>query len=496
MLVLNAGLRVVSASRSFYRTFDVTPLETEGYLVYELGDGQWNIPELRRLLEDILPGHSEFDDYEVTHHFPDIGQRTILLNARRMFRPGNGSQLILLAMEDITERRRAERLLQEQERTLRALFEGTLDAILIADDTGVFTRVNAAATALLGYPAEALIGKRISDLMADASGSEEAFDAQWKSFLAQGHQEGIITLRRADGGLVHTEFRARAHFVPGRHVSTLRDITERTRLEAERAAAFEALEAAYEREHRIAEALQHPLTMEVAEDAFPGLHIATLYEAAWQEADVGGDLFDAFALPRGLVALALADVSGKGLTAAARAIQIKEVLRAFCREYPYAPNQILARLNDFACDTRRYDDRSDESFVCLSLAILDPVTGEGGIVSAGCEPPAILRANGTTESIDTAGLPLGIRRENLYMLHPFRLAAGDILLLVTDGITEARRKRQFLGYEGMLDLARQHRASRKDATLRETGKAILEGAKAFAGSRLRDDACLLLARKQ
>src|SRR5262245_38974499 len=79
MLVLNADLRVVSASRSFYRTFDVTPLETEGNLVYELGDGQWNIPELRRLLEDILPSHSEFDDYEVTHHFPGVGQRTILL---------------------------------------------------------------------------------------------------------------------------------------------------------------------------------------------------------------------------------------------------------------------------------------------------------------------------------------------------------------------------------------------------------------------------------
>jgi serine phosphatase RsbU (regulator of sigma subunit) len=237
---------------------------------------------------------------------------------------------------------------------------------------------------------------------------------------------------------------------------------------------------------------------EIREDAFPGLSLATVYEAASQDADVGGDFFDAFALPRGLVALAIADASGKGLEAAVRTLQVKNVLRAFSREYPFCPNQILSRLNDFVCDTLRYDD-GDEGyyfggFVCMTLAILDPRTGEGNIVSAGCEPPAILRRDGTVDSIRSHGLPLGIQRETLYQMTPLHLECGDTLLFTTDGITEARRQRtrDFLGYCGMLDLAQKHR---KEACVRRMALAILEGARSFADGVLRDDACLLIARK-
>ncbi len=102
LLVLHADLRVKSASASFYRFFQVNPAETEGCLVYELGNGQWNIPELHRLLSDILPKSKVLDDFEVTHAFEAIGPRTLLLNARQI----DHVQLILLAIEDITERKR------------------------------------------------------------------------------------------------------------------------------------------------------------------------------------------------------------------------------------------------------------------------------------------------------------------------------------------------------------------------------------------------------
>jgi len=113
LLVLDAGLRVVSANHAFYRTFQVAPEETAGRFVYELGDRQWDIPELRRLLEEILPQNTQFNDYEVRHNFEHIGERIMLLNARRIYREANKTHLILLAIEDITERKRAEEALQK-----------------------------------------------------------------------------------------------------------------------------------------------------------------------------------------------------------------------------------------------------------------------------------------------------------------------------------------------------------------------------------------------
>ena len=83
-MVLNSGMQVVSANRSFYETFHVTPQETEGKLIYALGNKQWDIPGLHQLLEDILPKNTVFESYEVEHDFPEIGRRIMRLNARRI----------------------------------------------------------------------------------------------------------------------------------------------------------------------------------------------------------------------------------------------------------------------------------------------------------------------------------------------------------------------------------------------------------------------------
>ncbi|HEY0141800.1 MAG TPA: response regulator [Thermoanaerobaculia bacterium] len=107
LLILDGKLRVHSANRAFYQTFNVTAAETEARLIYELGNGQWNIPDLRTLLEDILPMSSVFNDYELEHDFPEIGRRIMLLNARQL-RQGSHAELLVLAMEDVTERRRVE----------------------------------------------------------------------------------------------------------------------------------------------------------------------------------------------------------------------------------------------------------------------------------------------------------------------------------------------------------------------------------------------------
>ncbi|OGG40211.1 hypothetical protein A2116_00790 [Candidatus Jorgensenbacteria bacterium GWA1_49_17] len=105
ILILDKNLRVMAANESFYRVFQVESEDTEGKIVYELGNGQWDIPTLRKLLEDILPKNAFFKGFEVAHEFPSIGRKIMILNARRIhFKEDTSFQpIILLAMEDVTE---------------------------------------------------------------------------------------------------------------------------------------------------------------------------------------------------------------------------------------------------------------------------------------------------------------------------------------------------------------------------------------------------------
>ena len=102
LLVLDSRMRVVSANRSFYREFRTSPDEMEGRDLYALGDGAWDLPELRELLETILPGNTAFEDFRVEHDFPGVGRRVLLLNGRRIVNAEGEPELILLAFEDVT----------------------------------------------------------------------------------------------------------------------------------------------------------------------------------------------------------------------------------------------------------------------------------------------------------------------------------------------------------------------------------------------------------
>jgi two-component sensor histidine kinase len=130
VLVLDEELRVIAASRSFYSAFKVSAEDTRGRLLYALGDGQWDIPKLRVLLENIIPEHGVMEGYEVEHEFPDLGQRTMCLNARQVFYKGGANKTILLGVEDITERRILER---EKDELLRQVEEARVSAQAIVD---------------------------------------------------------------------------------------------------------------------------------------------------------------------------------------------------------------------------------------------------------------------------------------------------------------------------------------------------------------------------
>jgi PAS domain S-box-containing protein len=125
LLILDQGLRVVTANRAFHQTFRMSRQDIQGRPVYGLGDGQWDIPELRSLLEEVAPQHAVMEAYEVERNFPAIGRRSMLLNAREVFDQRNAPTLILLTIEDVTDRRAAEReiaeLLQQKETLLQEM---------------------------------------------------------------------------------------------------------------------------------------------------------------------------------------------------------------------------------------------------------------------------------------------------------------------------------------------------------------------------------------
>ncbi len=127
-VILDRELRVVAANSCFFRTFQVSEKETEGKLIYQLGDGQWDIPRLKKLLEEIIPKDSFFKDYEVDHDFPSIGRKIMVLNARQLFYKSEKTNieplppLVLLAMEDVTDRRMiAEKLAEYAQRIENSL---------------------------------------------------------------------------------------------------------------------------------------------------------------------------------------------------------------------------------------------------------------------------------------------------------------------------------------------------------------------------------------
>jgi two-component system CheB/CheR fusion protein len=150
LLVLDSDLRVRTASHAFYEIFHVSPHETENQLLYELGNGQWNIPALRSLLGEILPRDSQVNDFVVKHEFEQIGARTMMLNARRLIQADDQSPLILLAVEDITESETAKSALHESEQRFRTLFELGPVAVYTCDASGVIGEFNARAAELWG----------------------------------------------------------------------------------------------------------------------------------------------------------------------------------------------------------------------------------------------------------------------------------------------------------------------------------------------------------
>ncbi len=262
-----------------------------------------------------------------------------------------------------------------------------------------------------------------------------------------------------------------------------------TQAQISRAIAETKMAARYEREHQIAETLQNVLLFKPSPEALPGLDIDACYEPAWDDAEVGGDFLDVLPLTEGRVALVVGDLSGKGLAAAARTAEVRFALRAFLSE-TWHPAQALLRLNRFLVDAQRAEGQNREGFAAVSLAVLDPVSGEAVLAVAGMDSPLVLRQHGSAEVVEARGMPLGVDPEAAYEALTVQIAPGEGILLVSDGITEARRGSDFLDVAGLKGLAEQ---AMRHAGACQIAGTVLKGAKAFAGGKLKDDACVLVA---
>ncbi len=212
LLILDEKLRVVSASRSFYRQFQVEPEETERRLVYELGNGQWDIPALRELLQTIISSQTTIEEFEVRHHFESIGEKVMLLNARRMLRESGKPTLILLAIEDITQRSAVEQKLSDSESKYRMLVEEINSIILRFNHEGNITFFNHFSEKLFGYNREEVLGKPLVGTIVpcrDSSGRDNSIMCrEIFSDPAQFYQKESEGIRK-DGSHVFFSFSAK-----------------------------------------------------------------------------------------------------------------------------------------------------------------------------------------------------------------------------------------------------------------------------------------------
>lgn len=249
-------------------------------------------------------------------------------------------------------------------------------------------------------------------------------------------------------------------------------------------------------EHLIAETLQRSLLSAPEAQTFAGLDVHTEYEAAWAEALIGGDFYDTLPLPGGRVALVVGDVAGKGLSAATHTAEVKYALRAILHDCP-DPGAALARLNDYLIHSRSVRPGESSLLVAVALTVVDTRTGEALVSLAGAEPPLLLRAGGEAEELTAGGMLLGVAHGEGYDVRRVQLADSDSLLMVTDGLTEARRGAEFFGHDGLRAAARRvlMPSGTSTASLLPAGQAIIAEARRFTGGLLHDDVCLLLVRR-
>jgi serine phosphatase RsbU (regulator of sigma subunit) len=264
-------------------------------------------------------------------------------------------------------------------------------------------------------------------------------------------------------------------------------ITQETLDEAARIGAQAALAIdnarLYHQQKEFADTMQRSLLPQTVPQ-LAGLELGDAYESS-ARVEVGGDVYDFMELPGGQLAIALGDVTGHGIEAAADMAMAKFVFRSLAREHP-EPSDFLQAANDVIVD-----EIAPGKFITLVYLLIDPASGAVAVAGAGHPAPRIIRAGGALEPLDARGLVLGIEPGQTYEGVRARLDEGDTVVLYTDGVLEARRDRELYGF-ARLDAAL---ARERNRAPEELARAVLDDCRAFARGELADDCAIVVVRR-
>ena len=395
--------------------------------------------------------------------------------------------------QNVSERKRADEALRESEERYRLLVNSTSEGIYGIDLEGRFTFVNHASAQMLGFTQEQLIGQSghalIHHSRPDGAPYPEDECPIYRA-LRSGesiHVEDDVFWRK--GG---TSFPVAYSAAPIMEQETVRgvvvtfsDISERKALDQER-------ERLALRERNISQQLQSALTPSIPE-RIPGLALTKYYEAALEEAGLGGDFYDVFPMDKGCTALVVGDLAGKGLAAATQVATIRNMLRyALYRARTLAG--ALAGLNALLAEQDLLT-----GFATLFVGAYDSGAGTLTYVNCGQEPALVRRASGTIELLVPTGPVLGSFEEAVFEEQTVTLGPGDALAVFTDGLTEVGPSRRLmLGIEGVANLLAEavvpEDAESAEAVADYLSLSLITGVDAVARDGvMRDDVCLLVA---
>jgi PAS domain S-box-containing protein len=388
-----------------------------------------------------------------------------------------GKHYFLTVMVDITERKQVEEALRESERKYRALFNAESDGIFVVDkETGVIVDCNDAITTMYGYRRDELIGQLNTTVSAEPDSTR----------AATAEPQHIIPIRyhlKKGGTVFPVEMMTDVVSMQNREmiVVAVRDITDRIRTE-------EVLAREAKRDQHIAKVLQQTLLPSRMPKQPAGYEIATIYQPALTEAEVCGDFYDLFDLGDGKMGVLIGDITGKGVQAASRVAAVRYTVRsyAFTDE---SPSSVMTLVNKALFR----DIMTESDMFTAFFAVLDTRNGTFTYTKAGHEPPLLKHLDGTIEYLITGGPMLTGMGEFTYQEGKLDLRDGDILVLYTDGVTDARKANSpvIFGADGIL----QSLSGFADTSAEEIASSILKESLLFVGGSLRDDAAIVVIKK-
>ena len=239
LLMMTVDLKIRTANKGFYQTFQASPEKTEGHYLYELGEGEWDIPELRQQLELLRSRGIPLTNFEMTHEFAQVGRKSIILNAHQFLMKEGSQSMILLAIQDITERKRIEQEIKENEERFRLLLQNAFDVITVFDAEGTIKYISAAIESVLGYAPEKRIGKSIINDPILHPDDRKIKDDMFMRSMSQPDENvhAEFRMRHANGTYRTIDAICRNLLADNRIngiIATYRDITDRKLLEVQK----------------------------------------------------------------------------------------------------------------------------------------------------------------------------------------------------------------------------------------------------------------------